>query len=74
MFMILMVTILFATGKETGVVKAWQAAVDEMNSQVNLLTCCNLFDPPIAVKTVFWHFNNAMKLTKEIFAAVPFLG
>jgi hypothetical protein len=71
-FMILMVTKLFNTVKGKGEVEVWQAAVDNLNSEVNTSTCCNLFDPPIAVKTVSWCFNNAMKLTKEICAAVPF--
>jgi hypothetical protein len=72
LFTILTVTKLFGTAKGKGVVEAWQAAVDEMNAQVNKTTNCKLFDPPIAVRTVRWWFDNAMKLIKEICAAVPF--
>jgi hypothetical protein len=57
MFPILMVTKPFATAKGKGVVESWQAAVDEMNAQVNKSTCCNLCDPPIAVRTVCWRFG-----------------
>jgi hypothetical protein len=72
MFTILMVTKPFATAKGKGVVEAWQAAVDEMNCQINKATGCNLFDPPIAIRTVCCRFDNAMKLIKEACAAVPF--
>jgi hypothetical protein len=72
LFMILTVTKPFGTVKVKGVVEAWQAAVDEMNAQVNKTTNRELFDPPIAVRTVRWRFDNAMKLIKEICAAVPF--
>jgi hypothetical protein len=73
MFMILMVTKLFATAKGKGVVvEVWQAAVDQMNQTINKTTCCSLFDPTIAIRTVCWRFGNAMKLIKEICAAVPF--
>jgi hypothetical protein len=40
--------------------------------QVNKTTSCKLFDPPIAVRTVHWRFGNAMKLIKEICAAILF--
>jgi hypothetical protein len=72
MFTILMVTKPFATAKGKGVVEAWQAAVDEMNRQINKATGRNLFDPPIAVRTVCWRFEYAMKLIKEACAAAPF--
>jgi hypothetical protein len=72
MFMILMVTKPFGTANGKGVVEAWQAAVKEMNAQVNKTTSRKLFDPPIAVRTVHWRFDNAMKLIKEICGAVPF--
>jgi hypothetical protein len=72
MFTILIVTKPFATAKGKGVVEAWQAAVDEMNHQINKATNRNLSDPPIAVRTVHWRFDNAMKLIKEVCAAVPF--
>jgi hypothetical protein len=62
MFTILMMMKLFTMAKGKGVVKAWQVAVDEMNSQTNKSTCHNLFDPPIAIKTLCWRFDNAMKL------------
>jgi hypothetical protein len=68
----LTVTKPFTTAKGKGVVEAWQAAVDKMNATVNKTTSRNLFDPPIAVRTVRWHFDNAMKLIKEISATVPF--
>jgi hypothetical protein len=71
MFTILMVTKLFATAKGKGVVESWQAAVDKMNAQVHKSTCHNLCDPPIAVRTVCWRFENTMKLINEICAAVP---
>jgi hypothetical protein len=71
-FTILTVTKPFATVKGKGVVEAWQAAVDEMNATVNKTTSRNLFDPPIAIRTVCWRFDNAMKLIKEISAAIPF--
>jgi hypothetical protein len=72
LFSILTVTKPFGMAKGKGVVEAWQAAVDKMNAQVNKATGCKLFDPPIAVRTVHWRFNNAMKLIKEICGAVPF--
>jgi hypothetical protein len=58
----------FATAKGKGILEAWQAAVDDLNSQINKGTCCNLFDPPIAVKTVRDRFDNVMKLIGEISA------
>jgi hypothetical protein len=72
MFTILMVTKSFATAKGKGVVEAWQAAVDEMNWQINKATGRNLFDPPIAARTVRWRFDSAMKLIMEVCAAAPF--
>jgi hypothetical protein len=69
---ILMVMKLSATVKGKGVVEVWQATVEEMNAQVNKMTSCNLFDPPIAVRTVCWRFDNAMKCIKEISGEVPF--
>jgi hypothetical protein len=45
MFTILIVTKPFGTAKGKGVVKAWQAAVDEMNGQVNKTTSRKLVDP-----------------------------
>jgi hypothetical protein len=73
LFTILMVTKAFGMAKGKGVVKAWQAAVEEMNAQANKTNSCKLFDPPIAVRTVCWRFNNAMKPLKEICAAIfPF--
>jgi hypothetical protein len=61
---------LFIAAKGKGVLEAWQAA--DLNSQVNKATCHNIFDPSIAVKTVWDHFDNAMKLISEISTAVPF--
>jgi hypothetical protein len=52
--------------KGRGVVEMWQAAVKEMNAQVNNTASCNLIDPPIAVRTVCWRFDNTMKVIKEI--------
>jgi hypothetical protein len=72
MFTILTVTKPFATAKGKGVVESWQVAVDEMNGQINKLTGRKKFDLPIAVRTVWWRFDNAMKLIKDICAAVPF--
>jgi hemoglobin-like flavoprotein len=68
----LMAAKLFATAKGKGVLEAWQAAVDDLNSQVNKATCCNIFNLLIAVKTVCDWFDNAMKRIAEISAAVPF--
>jgi hypothetical protein len=62
----------FATAKGKGVMEAWQVAIDDLNSQINKATCCNIFDLLIAVKTIRDQFDNVMKLIGEISAAVPF--
>jgi hypothetical protein len=68
----IVVTKPFGMAKGKGVVELWQAAVKEMNAQVNKMTSHKLFDPPISVRTVHWRFDNVMKLIKEICAAVLF--
>jgi hypothetical protein len=35
-------------------------------------SCQVLYDQAFFIGTIFWRFNNAMKLIKEICAAVPF--
>jgi hypothetical protein len=52
--------------------KHGRPAVDKMNCQINKATSRNLFDPPIAVRTVCWRFDNAMKPIKEVCVAFPF--
>ena len=62
----------FAVGKGTGLTAAWSSAVEEINKQVDPLTGENIFDPPIAMKTVRERFNQAMKVIAKIENGIPF--
>lgn len=71
-FKCLMLSKPFAVGKGQGLTKSWEAAVEEINKQVDFVSGDLIFDPPVSVKTVRDRFDGAMKIIAELDNAVPF--
>jgi hypothetical protein len=72
MYRCLLVAKPFATPKGKGITEAWNAAVKEINCQVDFASGRLVFDPPIPVKTVRERFEGVMKIVKKLQEEVPF--